>query len=75
MFSCFNQQKSTLIEAIGRKGCAMSQYYLLYNQNETESEKSVTGVESCTIKLDDIDALWLNILKFVDAQDVKVSLF
>lgn len=73
--NCFNQQKSTLIEAIGRKGCAMSQYYLLYNQNETESEKSVTGVESCTIKLDDIDALWLNILKFVDAQDVKGTYF
>lgn len=74
-FSAFDQQKTALVEAIGRKGCAMAQYYLLYNKNETESEKSGKEVEPLKINLDDIDALWLNIVKYVDAQDVKVCPF
>lgn len=53
----------------------MSQYYLLYNKNETESEKSEKDLQSLQIKLNDIDALWCTLLKFVDAQDIKVSLF
>lgn len=71
--SSFEMQKTALIEAIGRKGCAMSQYYLLYNKNETESEKSETEMQSLQVKLDDIDALWCTLMKFVDSQDVKVS--
>lgn len=61
----FAQRKAALLEAIGRKGCAMCQLYLLHNDAEKESEEN-------KVKLHDIDSLWLNLLKFVDAGDVKV---
>ena len=66
-------QKTALTEAIGRKGCALAQYYLLYNKNETESEKSEKELQSLQVKLTDIDELWCTLTKYVDPLDVKVS--
>ena len=51
----------------------MAQYFLLYNKNETESEKSEGEQQSLQIKLNDIDELWCTLTKYVDGQDVKVS--
>lgn len=62
-----NSNKSALIEALGRKGCAMAQYYVLFGETNDE--------DSACINLQTIDALWLNILKYVDGQDVKVNRF
>lgn len=47
----------------------MCQYYLLYNETKTSSDENQTALK---IELDDIDILWLNLLKYVDSQDVKV---
>lgn len=60
-----NNNKTALIEALGRKGCAMAQYYVLYGETRDD--------ESVKINLQNIDAVWLNILKYVDGQDVKVA--
>ncbi len=56
---------------MGRKGCAMCQYYLLYNEVESGSEGS-NEVDPLKVTLEDIDALWINLTKFVSPQDVKV---
>lgn len=63
-------QKNALIEAIGRKGCAMCQYYLLYSETGNEVDQNKWNME-----LQDIDALWLTLLKYVEPLDVKVITF
>lgn len=65
-----NSNKSALIEALGRKGCAMSQYYLIYNEQKCDKN----DVADVTITREEIDAVWLNLVKYVSTQDVKVCL-
>ncbi|XP_065200491.1 tripeptidyl-peptidase 2 isoform X2 [Planococcus citri] len=59
-----NTNKTALIESLGRKGCAMVQFYILFGE--------LTNDE-VTINLQSIDAVWLNLIKYIDAQDVKGS--
>lgn len=63
-------QKNALIEAIGRKGCAMCQYYLLFNEIDNEVDQKNKNIE-----MQHIDTLWLTLLKYVDPFDVKVIIF
>ena len=58
-----NSNKTALIESLGRKGCAMAQFYILFGELTNDD---------VTINLQSIDEVWLNILKYIDSQDVKV---
>ena len=58
------KQKSALIEALGRKGVSSCRLLM-------KKEKDLAG-DSDGITLEAIDEMWLNLLRFADANDVKV---
>lgn len=58
-----DRQKSALIDCLCRKGIALCRLFLL--SKHVNEEKSIT--------LEEIGAVWLDLLKFVDVNDAKVT--
>lgn len=57
------RQKNVLLDCLCRKGIAICKLYL-YDTNEKEKVKL----------LDEITAIWRNVLKFIDPSDSKVCI-
>lgn len=60
------KQKNTLVEAMCRLGAASCRAYIIQSKNDC-------GDEKIDVNLQSIDDLWLNVLKFTEANDYKVT--
>lgn len=58
-----DRQKSVLIDCLCRKGIALCRLYLLVKHSNPEEKE---------ISLEEIESVWVNLLKFVDVNDSKV---
>ncbi|KAG8225792.1 hypothetical protein J437_LFUL005599, partial [Ladona fulva] len=74
-----DKQKWSLLESLVRKGCALSELYIMLqdNQGHNESDElfSVLADAQLSPSLDEIDALMRDVLKFAEATDSKVIQF
>lgn len=65
VFSTMDRQRIVLVDALCRKGIALCRLYLM-QQLSSDAEN--------TVELETISNVWLNLLKFIDVNDPKVSL-
>lgn len=65
-----DRQKVALIDALSRHGSAIVRLYLI---QEKGGDGDVSQNGSTVVTLSDIDAIYLDLIRFVDPNDTKVS--
>ncbi|XP_071441524.1 tripeptidyl-peptidase 2 [Hetaerina americana] len=75
-----DKQKWSLLESLVRKGCALSELYSIFIENQginNESNELPSSISDSPtpVSLDEIDVLMRDVLKFADSTDSKVIQF
>jgi tripeptidyl-peptidase-2 len=69
-----DKQKTILVDAYIRLGCAQADTLLEQEPSVGENQNQVADSTTADVKLEDLDATWAEILKWSDTADSKVSM-